>query len=303
MGGLLSIFSTPPAPGSSVVNNNGGIHILGMSGSTAAVLGILACITAIIVAVIWNIRKDRREKKKDGGKWAQDKATELRVRAQDLESKVEEISEKQTALTHWTGPTRVETFQEDRWGHRPWAAAEVEREDQWGELSQRHQRLQGDILWGCVSSMRRLEQTVGRSERRLEAALNTMPSLELCQRVEAKLDQTSDSLALLMSHFKVEEAEPSARDTPKEEDTESVSSAESVRTIVPAKQETPKKKQPMSMSVPAGPGINLQEMVQRRLEEGLAFPPFPSPSPPTSPYIWRRRGAPRVRLDSTGEKN
>ena len=103
MGGLLSIFSTPLAPGSSVVNNNGGIHILGMSGSTAAVLEILACITTIVVAVIWNVRKDMKEKKKAGGKWAKDKALDLRQRAQDLESKAEETSERPNALTPLTG--------------------------------------------------------------------------------------------------------------------------------------------------------------------------------------------------------
>ena len=69
-----------------------------------------------------------------------------------------------------------------------------------------------------------------------------------------------------MSHFKVEEEERSTKDSAREDDTESVSSAESVRTMVPAEpttpKESPKKKLPMSTLAPAGQDINLQEMVQ-----------------------------------------
>jgi hypothetical protein len=147
--------------------------------------------------------------------------------------------------------------------------------------------------------MRRIEKTVGLSERKIEAVLSTMPSSDLCQRVKQKLDLTSSSLAQLMSHFKVTEG-PSANAKEREEDTESVSSADSAHTMVPASAPaTPGKKGPTSMSAVPGPSIGLHMMVHRKLEEGLAFQTSPSASPPISPYIWKRRGAPRVQLGST----
>jgi hypothetical protein len=103
-----------------------------------------------------------------------------------------------------------------------------------------------------------------------------------------------------MSHFKVEEG-PSQPAKVEEEDRESSSSD---KTVVPASPTvTPAKKGLTSMSVAHGQSTGLHAMVLRRLEEGLACPPSPSTSPPTSPFIWKRRGAPRVRLGSMGEKN
>jgi hypothetical protein len=213
MGSLFSSMATVNTDaGATTVNNNGGVHILGTSGSVATMIWIAIIVIVLagagILAYIW--RDDKREKKKadlEAGGTRQRRMDVIRAKLEKYTTKAQESTspEKRAQKENLIASLReelegleLEDYRENRCREVvPYRPMEQHRHHyQLGHASTTTQRgARRDMLFGdgplssaytqsasrdsseaLECSIALMAQTVGRSARRTEQALSMMSS-------------------------------------------------------------------------------------------------------------------------------